>query len=512
MTAPTLGIIAINDVYALTHLPRVASLVAHHRARTRADRWLVVLAGDFVAPSVLSSLDGGHRMVGCLNALGVTHVILGNHEDDVPVSELQARVREFQGCWLGTNVHGFAPPLSRHDVVEVGGKRVGLVGVVMNDPNVYHRAPFGGVRLEDPNEVVVREAARLRSASGCDTVIALTHQWVKDDRALAQTGVVPLIIGGHEHDPHLEHVAGAVITKSGMDATHAAIVTLTLTEPPSVHVEHESTASYPLDPRLQQLVDEADAFIERLAGGVLVSRLPGPLSSQGSRVRQTTMGTFVTSTLRDALGVDGALFNGGGLRGSEAHTDVLTLGDLQNELPFDNEVVVAVMPGRLVREAVAYSRRHAPGTGHGGFLQVDDRARVGDDGHTLTHFAGAPLDDDRGYRVAVPRGHLLGLDRIEPFERFAREQPDAVPAAGSGRSPRLILLEALVRARLANAGSFEALDQDQDGRLTRAELTRALTEQGAPPSETTVSLVLDTLDANHDRVLTRDEVHADDEP
>lgn len=510
MTAPTLGLIAINDVYALTHLPRLASLVAHHRARTRADRWLVVLAGDFVAPSVLSSLDGGHRMVGCLNALGVTHVIFGNHEDDVPVSELQARVREFEGCWLGTNVHGFEPALTHHDVVEVGGRRVGLVGVVMNDPNVYHRAPFGGARLEDPNEVVVREAARLRAVERCDTVIALTHQWVKDDRALAQSGAVPLVVGGHEHDPHLEHVAGAVITKSGMDATHAAIITVTLTDPPSVHVEHETTASYPLDPRLQQLVDEAEAFIERLAGGVLVPDLREPLSSQGSRVRQTTMGTFVTSTLRDALDVDAALFNGGGLRGSEVHTDVLTLGDLQNELPFDNEVVVAVMPGRLVREAVAYSRRHAPATGHGGFLHVDDRARVADDGRTLTHLAGAPLDDERRYRVAVPRGHLLGLDRIEPLERFTREHPDAVPAAGSGRPPRLILLEALARARLAKAGGFTALDHDGDGRVTRVEVARALVEHGAPPSEATVSLVLDTLDANHDRVLTRDEAEPQD--
>ncbi len=500
-----LGLVAVNDVYSLEHLPRLATLIAHHRAKTSADRWLVVLAGDFVAPSVLSSLDGGRRMVECLNALGVTHVVFGNHEDDVPVSELSARVREFRGVWLGTNVHGFEPALAPFDVVEVGGRRVGLVGVVMDDLNVYRRPPFGGATLEHPNDAVVREVARLRRDERCDTVIAITHQWLKDDRLLAALGVVPLILGGHEHDPHLERTEHTVLSKSGMDAVHAAVVTVTLSTPPTVEVTHELVAPYAEDVALRARVDHAHAFVERLAGAVLLPKLSSPLSSQGGRAAQTTMGTFVCSSLRDALGADAALFNGGGLRGSETHHDVFTLGDLQNELPFDNEVVLVTLSGALIKEVVAYSRRLAP-RGDGGFLHVDDQLKVGVDGLTVTHVANAPLDEARDYRVAVPRGHLLGLDRLEPFLRLARERPEAIPAAGSGRPPRLILLEALVRARVAELGGFDAIDQNGDGQVTRADLVKAMAQAaGAPPTEATVSLVLDTLDANHDQVLTKDE-------
>ncbi|MER2559985.1 MAG: 5'-nucleotidase C-terminal domain-containing protein [Myxococcaceae bacterium] len=499
---PTLGLIAINDVYSLEHLPRLATLIAHHRATMVADRWLVVLAGDFIAPSVLSSLDGGRSMMRCLDALGVTHVVLGNHEDDVPLSELQARVREFHGVWLGTNVRGFEPPLPSFDVVEVGGKRVGLVGVVMDDANVYRRKPFGGVELERPNDAVTREAARLRTKERCDTVIALTHQWIADDRALAKTGVVPLILGGHEHDPFLERFERCVLTKSGIDATHAAVVTVTMGDSVHVEVRHESVAAFAEDPALKQLVNEANALVERLAGGVLLPELAEPLSSAGARARQTSMGTFVCSWLRDALGADAALFNGGGLRGSEVHADLLTLGDLQNELPFDNEIVVVELPGEVVRDAVAYSRRLAP-KGDGGFLQVDDAARL--EGHQLVWLAGAVLDPRRTYRVAVPRAHVLGLDRIEPLERFSKANPAAIPSAGSGRPPRLIMLEALVRSRLERLGGFDALDADHDGKVTRTDLERALREAGAPPSEATVSLVLNTLDTNHDQVLTKDE-------
>ncbi len=500
-----LGLIAVNDVYSLEHLPRLATLIAHHRASGKADRWLVVLAGDFVAPSVLSSLDGGKRMVECLNAVGVTHVVFGNHEDDVPASELSSRVREFRGVWLGTNVHGFEPALKPADVIEVGGRRVGLVGVVMDDPNVYRRPPFGGAKLEHPNEVVVREAARLRREERCDTVIAITHQWLRDDRLLAATGVVPLILGGHEHDPHLERTEHAVLSKSGMDAVNAAVITVTLSTPPKVEVTHELVAPYAEDVTLRARVDEANAFIERLSGAVLVPKLSSPISSEGGRSRQTTMGTFVCSTLREALGADAALFNGGGMRGSETHHDVFTLGDLQNELPFDNEVVLTTLSGALIKDAVAYSRRLAP-RGDGGFLHVDDRVTVGADGRTVTHVANAPLDEAREYRVAVPRGHLLGLDRIEPFLRLARERPEAIPPSGSGKPPRLILLEAFVRARVAALGGFEAIDVDHDGRVTRADLARAMEQAaGAPPSESTVSLVLATLDVNHDQVITSDE-------
>lgn len=504
MHVPTLGLISVNDVYALTSLPRLASLVAHHRQHTRADRWLVVMAGDFLAPSLLSSLDGGRRMVQALNTLGVTHVIFGNHEDDLEPSELQARVRELRGVWLGTNVRGFEPALARSDVVDVAGVKVGLIGAVMTDPNVYRRPPFGGVALDDPNESLVAEAARLRQA-GCHTVIAITHQWLADDRRLASTGVVSLILGGHEHDPHLERHDGAVLSKSGMDATRAAVVTVTLSTPPEVLVHHEPVAPYPDEPKLAALVAESEAFVERLSGAVLVPRLEAPLSAAGGRAAQTSMGTFICSHLRDALGAEVALFNGGGIRGTEVHETDFTLGDLKNELPFENEVVVTTLPGAVVRDAVAFSRRHAP-RGDGGFLQVDDGVRVADDGKTPTHLAGALLEAARPYRVALPRPHLVGLDRIEPLEQYSRAHPEVVPPLGTGREPKLILLEVLARERLARLGRFDTLDLDGDGRLDRRELGAALGREGQAPSEATLSLVLDTLDQDHDRQLTRAEV------
>jgi 2',3'-cyclic-nucleotide 2'-phosphodiesterase (5'-nucleotidase family) len=87
---PRLRIVCVNDVYTLENLPRLRTLVRHYAAALgrspsapaptdAADAMLVTLAGDFVSPSVLSSLDMGRGMVECMRAVGVTHATLGNH-------------------------------------------------------------------------------------------------------------------------------------------------------------------------------------------------------------------------------------------------------------------------------------------------------------------------------------------------------------------------------------------------------------------------------------------------
>jgi hypothetical protein len=72
-----LRIIQINDVYELKNFSHFKTLVDY--CREGPDKTLVVLAGDFLGPSLLSSLDGGRGMVDTMNACGITHVCFGNH-------------------------------------------------------------------------------------------------------------------------------------------------------------------------------------------------------------------------------------------------------------------------------------------------------------------------------------------------------------------------------------------------------------------------------------------------
>ena len=450
-----LRVISVNDVYTLDNLPRLKSLAQHHLEADPADATLVAIAGDFVAPTILSALDAGRGMVDCLNAVGVTHASLGNHENDIPPAELHLRVRELRATWLSTNVQ-FDAAMPRSAVVEVqrGPRRVrvGLVAVVMNDPFVPHGNPFGGAPIQPSELAALDEARRLVRDDRCGCIVALTHQPIDDDRRLAMAASaasipIAVIVGGHEHVPFLERVGRSVIVKSGMDAVGACVTDLVWPAEPSdgedvPHVvsRREPVAGYPEDAALRARVDAHMAKLSELSSATLVVIPPGQvLSSVGARARQTTLGTLVCSRLRDALRADACVVNGGGLRASREYRTRLTYGDLGAEIPFSNEVVVASMPGRVLRDAVAASRARAPAE-FGGFLQVDSGGVV--EGNVITAVAGAPLDLLREYRVALVRNLFTGLDQIEPLVRFAREHPEKIPPPTTGREIRHFLVEA----------------------------------------------------------------------
>jgi 5'-nucleotidase len=521
---PRLRIVSVNDVYTLENLPRLKTLVRAKATNDPADVMLVVLAGDFLAPYLLSSLDGGRGIVDCLNDVGLTHAILGNHEDDVPVQELRARVRELRAICLGTNVRGFDPPLPTHDVVELVGPgtrpvRVGLVGTVMSDLSVYRGAPFGGVELLDAETSALRETELLTRDIGCAIVIPITHQAMKDDRALARAWVsspLPVIVGGHEHTVILEKEAGAWIVKAGADALDAAVIDLVwpddappagTPDAPVVTVRIEPVAGYAEDVELRARVDRHMLKVHALESATLMTLAPGAaLTSVGIRAKQTSMGSLICSRLRDALGAEACLFNAGAIRAARDYHGRVTYGDLKAEVPFDNEIVVVRMPGSVLREAVAASRASAPNES-GGFLQVDDRMSVLEAEHRVISVAGAPLEDARDYAVAVVRNFFDGMDHIEPLARFGHERPERVPPHGAGRDVKTVLVDAFARALWAQLGGFDGVDENHDGQVTAEEITDAIARvTHEAPSNVAAGLVMHAMDLNHRGAITRAEV------
>ena len=506
---PHLRIVAVSDVYVLDNLPRLATLVA--AARAGCDRLIVALPGDFLAPSVLSSLDNGRGMVACLNAVGVTHVTFGNHEDDVPHRALLARIAELHAVWLGSNVHLPERELPDIDIVTVGAARVGLFGVCLADPLMFRGTPFLA-RLDDPHAVAVREVARLTGELGCSWVVALTHQAADDDRVLAHDlrGQPVFVIGSHEHVPLDETIDGIRLMKAGADATLAIVIDAVWTDPaapPAVTARLEPVAGHAEDPAVRALVDEHMAPVAALATATLLDIPPGQaLSSVGARARQTSIGALVCSRIRDVLGADACVFNAGGIRAARDYTAGFTYGDLEAEVPFDNEVVVLAMPGRVLADAIASSRAAAPAE-RGGFLQVDDQIVV-DAGNRVTAIAGAPFDPDRAYRVALVRELCFGLDRIEPLVAFARAHPDAIPPAGGARTPKELLVRSFALALWRELGGFAALDADGDGRVVTAEVAAALARAHPGVSPLVAELVVRALDENHDGSVSPDEARA----
>ena len=513
-----LVIVSVNDVYALDNLPRLASLVRRWKSEP-ADAVIVPLAGDFVAPSLLSSIDAGRGMIDCMNAVGITHVVLGNHEDDIPPEQLRLRLKELNAPCLGTNILT-GLDLPRHLILDVGPLKVGLVGVVMDDPAVYRGKPFGGADLARANDAAIAEAAQLK-AQGCVAVIPITHQSIADDRALAEAQrdpPFPVIVGGHEHVPMLVEVHGTWIVKAGADAVSAVITEVVWPDPdpatgtiapPSVMTRLEAVAAYPEDPAVRAKVDFHLAKVKELATATLLYLEPGQkLSSVGTRRQQTSLGTLICSRLRDCLGAQAALFNGGGIRAMRDYDSRLTFLDIEAEVPFDNEIIVVPLPGELLREAIAFSRAHAPAE-FGGFLQVDDRMIV-DASNVLIAVDGAPLDPEKLYDVAIVRELLFGLDHVEPLVAWAKANPAMIPPSGSGREPKMLLVQSFAISIWRELGGFDALDTNHDEKVTAAEIADAVAKKhpSQGPSTVLADLVVRALDLDADRVISRKDAAA----
>ena len=78
---------------------------AEAEARQGAGRTpLLVLAGDFLSPSVASSVFKGEQMIAALNAAGLDLATLGNHEFDFGDDVLIQRMREANLQWVVSNV------------------------------------------------------------------------------------------------------------------------------------------------------------------------------------------------------------------------------------------------------------------------------------------------------------------------------------------------------------------------------------------------------------------------
>ena len=328
-----LRICSVNDVYELHNLPRLRSLVRAKRAE-HSGAFITTMNGDFVSPSILSGLDKGQGMVEALNSVPISHCCFGNHEADIQLADLAERTVQFRGMWLNSNLPDFRPKLPPYDVVEVatpsGIIRVGLIGLLTSEHGVFRKDRFRGLAIEDTLVAAARWSDLLRTSHGVRHVIALTHQSVGADEVLAQSGSVDLILGGHEHEiMEVRPAGGAPIVKGGSDAHAAAVVDVAFGEDGGMHVDvvFEDVASYADDAELGAEVDVHLRTLRALESEAACSSSDSPathsahlagvtLSSKRTRFEQTSVGTLITTLIRDCLQTDVATINGGTIKGN----------------------------------------------------------------------------------------------------------------------------------------------------------------------------------------------------
>jgi 5'-nucleotidase / UDP-sugar diphosphatase len=468
-------LLQVNDTYVLEPvdggrrggMARLATLVK--RARAANPNTIFAHAGDAISPSPMSTMLRGEQMIAVLNAIGVDVATFGNHEFDFGPEVLRRRMRESRFAWLSANVleRATGAPFglaARERLVTLGPLRVALFGLTTAE-TATTSAPGPAIEFLEPVEAGRVAAVALRR-SGVHVVVAVTHQHMRADRALAAGADVDVVLGGHEHDPLVAEEGKALITKAGSDARYLVQVDLWL-RPDGALVErswmfHEVSARVPEDPDVAAVVRRYGDRLNRELDTV-VGQTTTPLEARrmALRTQETNLGNFIADAMRARLEADVALLNGGGIRTDRiVPAGPLTKRDVHALLPFTNAVMkLAVSGARLLQtleQGLAGLER-----GGGGYLQLSGLRMTYDPERPIgqrvvsVEVNGAPLDPAQIYTLAVVDYVAGGGDGITAL-RDARVLVDAV----SGPQLADVVLDVIT--------STGAISPKTDGRLTQS--------------------------------------------
>jgi len=468
-------LLQINDHYVLEPvdggrrggMARLATLVRDLKREN--PNTIFALAGDTLSPSVESALMRGAQMVAALNAIGLDFATFGNHEFDFGPEVLRERMKESKFRWLSANVvdrrsgQAFGGA-SAEVLVTLGGVRVGLFGLTTAQAAQTSR-PGPDVTFAQPVTAAKDVAARLR-AQGASIVVAVTHVTMAEDKAIAAAADVDVILGGHEHEPLVAEEGKTLITKAGSDARYLVQVDVWLTREGRL-VERswrfrEVSRRIAPDPAVEALVRDYARRLDRELDAV-VGKSSVPLEARSATLRseETNLGDFVADALRERLGTDVAVINGGAIRTNRTvPPGPLTRRDVLSLLPFTDMVVKLEIRGADLRAALEHGLAQTDRVG-GGFLQLSGARVVWDPrlapGRRIVDVSvtGKPLADDAVYTVAVPGYLVRGGDGYTVFAHAK-----TIVDAESGPQVSQVVIDAIAaRAEIAPA---------VDGRIGRA--------------------------------------------
>ncbi len=436
-------ILQINDVYKiegleggqLGGLARVRSL----RKLLESDGTpvLVMHGGDAMFPSVMSKYLEARPIIDVMNLLDgdaakydhSMFVGLGNHELDKSDDKiLLARLKESQFTWVATNtdhcrsstecapLRTVAELVAETVTVKIGNLNVGVIGLLYPVQKPYARSS---------DVVAAAREAFDALADSTDIVIAITHQDMPDDvRLLQEVPGIDAVIGGHDHLFMQTQVGSTWITKADADAKSAIVWDITVdrnthvTATPLRVVLDATMAKDPdVDARVQQWMAKLS---ETLGGNDAIGNTKNLLEGvePAVRGRETALGNLLTDVIRERMGTDAAVLNGGSIRiNDNVPPGPITKYDMEGIFYYTNSLVAFPVTGQQLLDMLRNSVSRVD-AGDGRFLQVSglrfkyhhrDGAYVVDAADV--EIAGKPLDVNATYNLAtIDYVYLNGTD------------------------------------------------------------------------------------------------------
>jgi 5'-nucleotidase/UDP-sugar diphosphatase len=425
----------------------VAAYLGRVRAEAAREGRGVLLfdSGDLFQGTPLGAQTRGSAVIQWMGRMGYDAATLGNHDFDLGRDNAERLAREASFPFLVANLYdsttGARVPWVRdHVMLAVGSLRIAVLGYITESTvEMAFARNVAGLEFRPVMRQLPDDVRRVRAA-GADLVFVLLHHGLpyRLDVETQYRRILAREAAGQLEHPGMDameiaHVVRGVDlifsghTHQGYDRPWEDPVTHTLVVEPYANGSSLGHLTLRIDPASRSLVgyethfdrgalltlaedemwpDEAEAAI--IAAQVAEAERGLDVAVGRTHVALTRgaaddalMGFVMADAFREESGADFALQNTGGVR-ADIMPGTITERDLLAVTPFGNQVVVALLPGAMLRDLI---EDKLAGTGggifiSGGSVRYDPARPSGRRLLDLT-IGGAALDTARVYRVAT---------------------------------------------------------------------------------------------------------------
>jgi 5'-nucleotidase len=342
-------ILSANDMHAaIEAFPQLAAIADSLRALYPS--LLVFSAGDNRTGDPLNDRYEipAYPMVALMNQVGFNASTLGNHEFDSHQDGMAKLISLSNFRHICANIQP-DPEWGIHcipyQIFDVEGVKVGVVGVVQLGTRGIpdsHPDNVKGISFS-PVKETVQKYAWLREK--CDVTILLTHIGYEDDVELSKdVPWVDLIIGGHTHTQLKgdEVVNGVLITQNKNKFGRVTYTTITLEDGKIVErkAEYIDIKKYP---KKNPLVK---AMVEHFGDDPKFKRVLA--TAETPFEAREELGCMMCDAFMNETESDIAIENPGGVRLESHPAGEITVRDVLEMDPFDNNAVILELTGEEI--------------------------------------------------------------------------------------------------------------------------------------------------------------------
>lgn len=348
---------------------------------------IVTLNGDFLSASSLAVKLQGSHMIDILNTMPckiyffnitlVDLISLGNHEFDFGAEVLIKRLGEVkkESKILNSNIlkKGTKDIMDKTEELHVmelsNGTKVGFFAVCTQRTPELSK-PGDSIVFEDVIECSKRMIKKLKDLK-CEIFIALTHLDVAADRQLAvAVPEIQIILGGHDHSPHIQYQGETFLLKSGQNGQFLSNIEFTV-EKKTIEFGGKEYSKLSIYPNLKLILNKGFEPNEKTKERVqyYVEQIPKDHSepicvvmkflnskTENVRTKETNMASLYADAMKWTYEADIGFVSGGSVRADSGYYpgSYFTKGNLEKEAPFPNKCKVIEVTGEQFLKAVEY--------------------------------------------------------------------------------------------------------------------------------------------------------------